>query len=125
VKKDAAPRGPGRPSNDDKLAGKIAEMYGLAALGCMGLGKVDLSMRIAAGAEDLGAAWVKVANESPAVRKLLERLTTTSAIGSLVAAHFTVFGPELLALLPGARTQGEPEGEPEAPAPVSEAQTLP
>jgi hypothetical protein len=120
AKKDAPPK-VGRPSNDDRLAAKVAELYGAAAMGVMFTGNTDLAGRIAEHADELGAAWVKLANEYPSVRRLLDRLVATSAIGAFAAVHFSVFGPELLALLPGARPQAPAPGAtpdaPEAPAP--------
>ena len=103
-KVDTPPRGPGRPSNDDKLREKVAELY--AGLGMLVMLKdPDLALRIMENADELAGSWVKLSHEYPAVAKLLDKLTTVSALGALVAVHAKVFGPSLLA------TFGPKEGD--------------
>jgi hypothetical protein len=121
AKKDTAPKKVGRPSNDDKLGEKIAELYVFAA-GAVMFKSPELAGKIAEAAPELGASWVKLANEYPSVRKMLERMATTSAVGAFLAAHLAVFGDDLMRLvmpkITGATAPGDTPDAPEAGAQV-------
>jgi hypothetical protein len=99
----------------------VAELYASAALLVM-MADPALAGQIMTNADDLAGSWVKLAAEYPSVRKLLDRLTMTSAVGAFLAVHFRVFGPTLMekvgGLVTGAGTPGATPGEPSADATV-------
>lgn len=71
-------RGPGRPSNTERLERQLADQLGAIALTVAVFQPAD-GMTLARRAPELAAAFAKLAEQNPRVRKLLEGSLTSSA----------------------------------------------
>lgn len=125
----AEPRGPGRPSRDEQLAGKLADsilvVLGIAQTGSVMLGQGDgpgsigRDLQIVADATPaLADALVKVADSNPALKRAL---TTASSGGAYGDLFFVVVGGILLPIAANHGLFGSPAapGASDAPPPVS------
>lgn len=83
---DAAPKRVGRPSKSDELTDKVADLYGIGALVVSWVSPSDGRI-VAEHAQSCAEAWVAYSKDSPAIAKLLDRLTTGSALGAVLIAH--------------------------------------
>jgi hypothetical protein len=95
-RKDAAPgstgagatkaRPPGRPSADDKLAEKLTDVYATLGMALSLVNERD-GLVVLDEAEACAASMVKLSNEYPRVRALLEGAATGSALFAVLIAH--------------------------------------
>lgn len=85
VAADKAPRGPGRPSNLDKLEASLTDLFSTVGV-FVGMADPFDGQVIVAGAPNLAGALTAVAKENPKVAKSLARITETSAWGGVVFA---------------------------------------
>lgn len=132
---DTAPRrggaGPGssgqgpaaRKPTTPKLQASLEDLFAAPALAYSMAGDQWAAEFVAERAPVLAKAWADLANESPAVKRVLTRLTTGSAWGGVIAAS-TMTALPLLAhhnLLPpqiaGAFSEGDANGGPIVPPP--------
>ena len=84
-----AKRGPGRPSNSQRLESQLVQLFSTVAvagqLATLSNETVSRDFAIVgAQAEPLAAALVKLAETNPAVRRVLDSLVQTSAYGELI-----------------------------------------
>lgn len=93
---------------DAKLAESVNGLYAMAGLGIGFAGLTDIGMALAGCSPDVGEAWVALARTNPALRRVLEALASTSAIGALLTAHAPLFAlvihkvnPALAGMVPG------------------------
>lgn len=83
---DAAPRGPGRPRGSrSALAPRIADALTGLALPVALVNQAD-ALAIVEHAEPIAYALDRLAKENPAVKRVLERLLTSSAWGGVIVA---------------------------------------
>jgi hypothetical protein len=71
---------------DAQLRDAVAGLYGATGMGVAFLDQ-ELGQTVASCAESAAEAWVKMGQQSPAVRRGRVSLTTTGAAGELLAAH--------------------------------------
>lgn len=86
TRKDAKPRQPGRPTNDQKLTEKLVEFYSVIGA-ALALVNTDDALVVLDNAERCAESLVRLSNEYPAVRRVLERGAEGGAIFGVLIAH--------------------------------------
>jgi hypothetical protein len=109
---DSSPKGPGRPSNDDKLRKSLVDLYVQTGVIVSVIGDTRDGTVIAENAATCADAWVELARVNPTVRRVLDGMLKGSAWGAVIMAH----GPIVLAIMANHGTQvpGVP-GPPDQP----------
>lgn len=104
------------------LEARVTEMYALAGMGAFAVGDQIVSNSILQNAESCADAWITLAERDPKVKRILERLTQSSAWGGVVMAHLGIAIPILshYGILPGGpwitdKVNPEPTPEPTPP----------
>lgn len=83
----AAPKArAGRPTRADKLQDSLAELLALPSLAYAATGDTWAASHIAERAPIMAEAWVELGKENPAVMRVLQKITTTSAWGGVILA---------------------------------------
>lgn len=95
ARRAGTPKAPGAPRatttvTDAELAKAIDQLYGFAGMGIGFAGLTDVGMAVAS-CQGAGRAWVNLAHTNPALRRVLESLAGSSAMGELVMAHAPIF----------------------------------
>lgn len=118
-----------------QLEKRLEELFGAGALPFLMSGDAHCAQIVANGAAPLAHAWTNLAKESPAVRKVLNNLTQTSAWGEVIiatasvvipiAAHHSSYIPDMGGIFGGGEgvespndNGGSPSSHPPATAPV-------
>lgn len=94
---------------DAQLREAVGQLYAMTGMGVAFLDQ-EIGQAVAACAESAADAWLHMAQQSPAVRRVLVSLTTASATGELIMAH-----APLLAVV---TTRIQRRNAPSAPGPV-------
>lgn len=112
VKAPAAPR-PASAVTDAELAKAIDQLYGFAGMGIGFAGLTDVGMAVATCQP--GKAWVNLSRSNPALRRALESLAGSSALGELLMAHAPLFALVMAKVNPA--MAGMASGPPQPPQP--------
>ena len=90
-------------TRNDRLRDDLSQMYSMFGIGVAGLGAgigdngiAGVGMAMLSTADDAADAWMELAERNPKVRERLEQLTSASALGGIIAVHFTMLTPLLV-----------------------------
>ncbi len=78
-----------------KMGDQLAEMYGMAAMAIQSTGNQFEAQIIAQAAQPLAAGWVDLAENNPAVARVIEKLTSGGQWGNVIMSHMMIALPIL------------------------------
>lgn len=80
------PKRAGRATRADRLQDSLAELLALPSLAYAATGDTWAASHVAERAPIMAEAWVELGKENPAVMRVLQKITTTSAWGGVIMA---------------------------------------